>query len=324
MAAISIIIPVHNAKDTIAECLDSIEKQHFNDWECVVVDDGSADESHEICNRFAIKDSRFKVIHQENRGVSSARNRGLDVISGEYVCYVDADDFLDPDYLLKMLVAIEKADLVVSGQRRMVVEGQEIVLVPEKKETFILQSDQIDSLLDIERKCLLFAPHEKLYRTLLIKNNFIRFPEDCSYGEDLIFNYRYLSFCQSISTISEALYHYRVSDCSLSAVFRPNQFEQDYSQWKIVRDFHLKKGLWNDNVEKYLYQRLWGIVYDGIFLYPKLDNPPQDYLSRILSIPEISDLKRYQDSFSCARWIKCCILFRLDIAFVQYFKLKKS
>ena len=321
---VSVIIPIFNAVETLACCLDSVRRQKLIELECLLVDDGSTDGSGEICERIVAKDSRFKVIHQENRGVSSARNRGIDVISGEYVCFVDADDYLDPDYLLKMLFAAGKTDLVVSGQRRMVVEGQEKLLAPEKNETFVLRPEYIDSLLDIERKCLLFAPHEKLYRASLIKNNCIRFPEGCSYGEDLIFNYRYLSFCQSISTISEALYHYRISNCSLSAAFRPNQFEQDYSQWKIVRDFHLKKGLWNDNVEKYLYQRLWGIVYDGIFLYPKLYNPPQDYLSKILSIPEISDLKRHQDSFSCDRWIKWFILFRLDIAFVQYFKLKKS
>lgn len=324
MIAISIIIPIHNAEETLDCCLRSVVNQTFTRWECLLINDGSSDNSGIICEKWYKKDNRFIVVHQMNQGVSLARNRGLDMNLRDFVCFVDADDYLEPNFLEKMYMARVGADFVVSGQIREYGEGNRSVLVPSINGCFALAADNTGFFIDLEKKFLLFAPHEKLYKATIIQDYKIRFPEGCDYGEDLIFNYEYLNHIQTISTIPEALYHYNITNSGLSAAFRPNQFEQDYSQWRIVRDFHKKRGLWNDDVEKYLYQRLWGIVYDGIFLYPKLVNPPRDYLSRILSIPEICDLKRHQDSFSCARWIKWFILFRLDIAFVQYFKLKKS
>ena len=134
-----------------------------------------------------------------------------------------------------------------------------------------------------------------------------------------MFNFLYLGHVTAISTVAVAEYHYRVHDGTLSFVFRPNQFEEDYSQWRILRVFHEQHDLWNDEVEVYLAQRLWGIVYDGLFLYPKL-NAKRGYLSHILSIPEISLLKKREDVFSCARWIKYSITHRLAAVFYLFFK----
>ena len=99
MPEISIIVPVYNAEDYLVRCLDSIKKQNFTEWECILVNDGSTDNSVELCNRYADEDSRFKVINKNNGGVSSARNVGLDVAVGTWIAFVDSDDFVDPDYL---------------------------------------------------------------------------------------------------------------------------------------------------------------------------------------------------------------------------------
>ncbi|MGN0202626.1 MAG: glycosyltransferase family 2 protein, partial [Candidatus Cryptobacteroides sp.] len=96
---ISVIVPVYNAESTIRRCVDSILAQTFTDFECLLIDDGSKDRSGEICDEYAAKDSRVRVFHKENGGVSSARNVGLDNAKGEWVTFVDSDDWIDSYYL---------------------------------------------------------------------------------------------------------------------------------------------------------------------------------------------------------------------------------
>jgi glycosyltransferase involved in cell wall biosynthesis len=98
-ALISIIVPVHNVEEYLPRCLESIAAQSYEDFEAILVDDGSTDSSGAICDGFAARDPRFKVFHQENKWLSGARNTGLDNCSGEYICFVDGDDWLHPDYL---------------------------------------------------------------------------------------------------------------------------------------------------------------------------------------------------------------------------------
>ena len=95
MPKISIIVPVYKVEKYLNRCLDSIIAQTFSAWECILVDDGSPDKSGIICDEYVARDSRFVVIHQENAGVSFARNAGLDIAQGEYICFVDSDDWVE-------------------------------------------------------------------------------------------------------------------------------------------------------------------------------------------------------------------------------------
>ena len=101
---LAILIPVYNAEKYLRECLDSVLAQTFPDWEAICVDDGSTDGSGAILDEYAAKDGRFRVIHQKNAGVSAARNAALDVAKGEWVCFVDADDVIDRDWLRAMML----------------------------------------------------------------------------------------------------------------------------------------------------------------------------------------------------------------------------
>ena len=96
---ISIIIPVYKVEEYLNRCLDSIIIQTFTDWECILIDDGTPDISGKICDEYVSKDNRFIVIHQENAGVSAARNAGLDIARGEYITFVDSDDWVEPNFL---------------------------------------------------------------------------------------------------------------------------------------------------------------------------------------------------------------------------------
>lgn len=320
---ISIVIPVYNSKQYLHECLTSVVRQHYCLWECLLVDDSSNDGSGELCDEWAEKDRRIKVIHlSSTQGVSAARNKGVEEADGEWICFIDSDDWIEPDLLEELLSKAKGAEIVLSGQVREYADGEKIFYIPEYTQTFTLDVEHADTIVEINRRFLLYAPHEKLYRTDIIKEHGIVFPLGCQYGEDLIFNYQYLVHVRTISTIATAKYHYRMSSNTLSTAFRPHQFDEDYEQWLIVKKFFEKHQLLTYQAEAYLYQRLWGIVYDGIFLYPKLSQTGRGYLKKILNIPEISKLRNYKNVFSCACWIKAAILFKSHISFYCYFRYK--
>ncbi|MDE6645587.1 MAG: glycosyltransferase [Muribaculaceae bacterium] len=111
---ISIIVPVYNVAAYLRECLNSIEKQTFRNWECILVDDGSLDDSGAICDEYASRDPRFRVIHQKNGGLSAARNSGLRVCKGKFVAFIDSDDYVSADFLDRMreVITASEADVV--------------------------------------------------------------------------------------------------------------------------------------------------------------------------------------------------------------------
>ena len=116
---VSIIIPVYNTPEKkLCRCLDSIIAQSYKDYECIVVDDGSTDDSSVIIDEYVTSDARFKVIHKENGGVSSARNCGLKMAKGEWIVFVDSDDWLLPDHIASLMVTVtDDVDLVMTGFR---------------------------------------------------------------------------------------------------------------------------------------------------------------------------------------------------------------
>ena len=308
---ISIIVPVYNVEKYLSQCLESIQKQSFSDWECILIDDGSKDKSGDICDYWANRDSRFKVIHQVNKGVSSARNSGLKLALGDFISFIDSDDWVNPNYLSD-LFQYKDCDIVVSG---LIIENgsnQIKTIKPDKNIIYSLDYEHLTDFVELNKKSLLFGPHTKLYKKQIINENEILFPKDYSYGEDLIMNYKYLDFVKTIGQISIANYHYRVTDNnSLSRKNRPNQFKEDYSQWKILKDFYIKKGLWSNSSKELLYERLWGIIYNGLF-------NQQSNKDDILNIPEITELKNYKHVFKTKSWIKYCILHRLSFIFKLY------
>ena len=113
MATVSIIIPIYNAESFVAECVRSIQGQTFDNWELILVNDGSTDRSVTICESFVRTDSRIRLLNKKNGGVSSARNLGLSEATGKYISFVDADDKVTPDYIEELLKPMSVADLTV-------------------------------------------------------------------------------------------------------------------------------------------------------------------------------------------------------------------
>lgn len=322
---VSIIVPVYNVESYLDECIQSIVSQTYKDWECILIDDGSTDKSGYICDTWAEKEIRIYVIHQTNQGVSVTRNTGIQHAKGEYITFIDSDDWIDSDYLEALNAAMQNyhADLVVSGLIHNYYNGKIKTYIPQSIPSFNLNIQNISYFVSLNKMHLLYPPYIKLYKTCIIKEHKIEFNKQYSFGEDLLFNYDYLNHVKTITCINKASYHYRIIGCNtLSSKLRQDQFETDYAQWKVLQSFYQRKDLWTKEAKKLLYQRLWGIVYDGLFLYPKLKCASYQYIKNILSIDEIEELKKYKDVFPCKTWIKQAILQRRSLLFYLLFKFK--
>lgn len=326
---ISVIIPVYNVKPHLDNCIQSILKQDFADFECILVDDGSTDGSSEICDYWSRADSRIKVLHQNNQGVSSARNAGLKVATGEYISFIDSDDWVGNHYLSDLISAIEQndSDLSVTGMRLFGKEGSDAIqIAPATDATIKLTQNDLDLFVELMSSNLLFGSVVKLYKSSIITQHNIRFDTNCDFGEDLKFNLNYLSHIATISTSSSSSYHYRQSNAhdTLSTKIRPNQFDIEYDQWHLLLNFFQSRNLLRHKAQEYLYSRLWGIVYNAIFCNKDHCDKSISYFRRILSIPEIKDLKHWESTFNCSQWIKLLITHRSAFAFYCFFKIQRS
>ena len=322
---ISIVIPVYNVATYLEQCLESVHCQTFQDWECILIDDGSTDGSGKICDRWCHYDSRFSVFHQPNGGVSAARNKGIELAKGRWITFIDSDDWVDDNYLEQMLNApqAEDADLVVCGLIQHIPSKKDIEFKPLQNKSFMLNQSAENEFNDLCSKYLLFSPCLKLFDARRIRFMENKFPIGLEYGEDLEFCFQYLEHVKTISCVSTASYHYRRQAAeTLSNKVRCNQFEIDYHQWLIVKRFYELKGFYSDSSLEMLYNRLWGLVYDSIFLSQRLENIPNNYFDKILSIAEIDKLKNWKHVFDCSRWIKESICRRWAWPFKLYFSLK--
>lgn len=192
---ISVIVPVYNVEPYLRDCVDSIIAQTYTNLEIILVDDGCSDNGPVICDEYAQKDARVKVIHKKNGGVSSARNAALQICTGEYISFVDSDDYISTDYFTELIQY--DADVVVSESK----EATGFYNVSDVKQNYYRWGGFI-------------GPCQKLYKNSCIKD--IRFREDISVGEDIIFNLSVLSKIQSAYYIHYKGYHIVDNPASLT------------------------------------------------------------------------------------------------------------
>lgn len=202
---ISVIVPVYNVEKYLRRCIDSILAQTFTDFELLLIDDGSTDDSGNICDEYAKKDTRVRIFHRENGGVSSARNLGLDNAKGGWITFVDADDYLY-DGAFPTSLKDFSADLIVGGYSHIYVRtGKVFDNIPDNKTIDIRENaEYLGTILGT----YLTTPWCKLFRKSVIQNNKLRFCEDLSYGEDTDFVFRYIHQINAIQFIPSKIYCY--------------------------------------------------------------------------------------------------------------------
>lgn len=208
---ISIIVPVYNVEKYLRECLDSISQLKAVTWEAILVDDGSTDTSGKICDEYAKQDSRFRVIHQKNAGVSAARNAGLDASKGEWIWFVDSDDSINPDFTIVNPEVMENADYVLFDMRKFR-DGEDLNSLDYQKGT-VKCTDLSKNGFLCKYQC---NHHQRLfYKKSLLMNDYhqrLAFSLGTRVGEDMEFQYKYLTRCQRPARLDAVLYNYRLRE----------------------------------------------------------------------------------------------------------------
>lgn len=221
--ALSVIIPVYNTNQYLSRCMESILGQSYQDFELLLIDDGSTDGCSEICDAYAERDSRIRVIHKENGGVSSARNVGIQVATGEWVLFVDSDDLL-PSCALEVLLsqvsgdvdmvygAIRKFDEKDDNVETIVVDQKRVLTVEDTLDAFVVSEQQKG---DWHRYMI-----NRIYRMSIIKQFGLRFKTDVFYKEDGLFVVQYLCRCEkTVVCIPDIVYLYRqVSNSAMGSL----------------------------------------------------------------------------------------------------------
>ena len=226
MSKLSIIIPVYNVEKYLSKCLNSILRQTYQDYEIILIDDGSSDSSGIICDWYADKDSRIKVVHQPNKGVSCARNAGLELSKGEFITFIDADDELCPHFL---------ENFSYNPEIDFEIQGFIINNVNDKTKNKVIKPAKtlITSLYNVyaesEYQKTSRGPCCKLLKNNIIKQYHIKFPAGISFGEDAIFIKRYLVHCSGKArSVAEADYCYNHYECSNSLTQRQHPAQVIY------------------------------------------------------------------------------------------------
>lgn len=224
MPRVSVIIPVYRVESTLRRCVDSVLGQTFPDIRVILVDDGSPDSCPDICEEYARADSRMQVIHKENGGISSARNAGLKTATGEYVMFLDSDDYLAADALDHLLKA--NADWII-GTVVSVSPANTVTYQAERKsELFDRQrfAEELPLLINERRTNYI---HGNLYRRELIEKHGILFEDDkLSYGEDTVFNFTFLPFCSSIYVCGHPVHYYVKSAGGLASAYHHDRYQK--------------------------------------------------------------------------------------------------
>ena len=216
MPKISVIVPVYNTEQYLPRCIDSILAQTFTDFELLLIDDGSKDGSDKICDEYSAKDSRIRVFHKENGGVSSARNLGLDNARGEWIIFVDSDDWIEYNCINSCTSITQDyplVDIIRYGYyEEKISEPSQIILCKE--------NGLVSSITSFFEMCDIYCYWGFIWNTVFRKELIgeLRFDEDICYCEDHIFTYKYMTKCRSMFFVSLPLYHYQTFSDGLSRI----------------------------------------------------------------------------------------------------------
>lgn len=229
---VSVIIPIYNAQKTLQRCFNSWASQTLTNFEVLLINDGSSDNSPRICDAMVTKDRRFKVIHKDNAGVAAARQTGLDLVEGEYTIQADADDWVDANWL-EALVHVadkEKADVVFGD---IVQEFKEYQLIKPQKPSGV---SPLEVIKEMCYQTLHGGPWNKLIRASIIKNHKVKFISDINFGEDTLYITQCLLYANSIAYQNKACYHY---DCysSENSICRTFTLEKLHTLMKFKDKF---------------------------------------------------------------------------------------
>ncbi|MCD8012435.1 MAG: glycosyltransferase [Lachnospiraceae bacterium] len=238
----SVIIPVYNAEKYIKRCIESVTHQTYSDIEIVIVNDGSTDNSLKIINSFS--DDRIRVINKENGGVSQARNAGIEIISGDVVCFIDADDSIESDFVEKMIIPMKKykCDIVCCGYNYINEDGNTLGGFPYgvdrlglAKEGFLSQEEFLEGVL--LHNSINASVWNKMFNSSILKG--LLFDTSLVIGEDFVFLTRYILRCNTFYVVKDRTYNYFMHSTSAMKTIAdsPNFNRSWITEWEAINIF---------------------------------------------------------------------------------------
>lgn len=269
---ISIIVPVYNAEKTLAKCVNSIINQSYNNIEIILINDGSRDSSLEVIKTLYANDHRIKYINQQNSGVSNARNNGLKKAVGDYVVFVDSDDYIGENFIENYIKLLDRNPnaLIYQSFTSEYLDRNKKEVLPDK----IYQDDGIlDAIMLLEEKRCLGGACNKIFRMNIIKNYNIFFNESFSYGEDKIFTLDYLKHISTIVLSSHTDYYYnRKHNGSLSQKYHKSSELLHFCELEYVGFRNLQHNVVKPEFDKMINARYSSFLkYVLLSMYRKED-----------------------------------------------------
>ena len=316
MQKVSIIIPIYKVEKYLNRCVESIVNQTYKNLEIILVDDGSPDTCPQMCDEWAKKDNRIKVIHKVNGGVSSARNAGLNVATGEYVQFVDSDDFLEANAceVLQNNLVCNNADLSIALFK--------YIGFPLKQPKFkdFVTSDQAYVLKELYKQNIFSVIWNKLYKKKLLKN--LTFKDKQKYSEDFLFNCEYLKNCKKISFTNRIIYNYIAVEGSSVHSFSPLCFSNqcyiiDYIETELKLRYNHLHAFLNYLKAEFLLSCFKGIILDSAISKKE----------KLFIIKEYMESKYYKENVKYAKGLKrkfqiICLNFKLINVLKCIYKIK--
>lgn len=262
---LSIIIPVYNSEKYLKECIDSIVCQNNNIFELLLIDNGSTDRSKEICDEYADKFNFIKAFHIPNKGVSNARNYGIEHSSGEWITFIDSDDFISPEYIQSIEPFLNTdTDLITFNYVRYINEQKKepgILTIKEGEHYMTLELFNLAIRLEVAS----LSVWSSVYRKYILQNNILRFREDMSTCEDFIFSLSYYKYVNKFYVINKNLYYYRLNPFSTTSI-RSLQHANDYQiVFNTIIDTIKDKNIDHKNI--LIFEERWtkwiiGLIYN--------------------------------------------------------------
>lgn len=325
---VSIIVPVYKVETYLSRCLDSILNQTYTNIEIILIDDGSPDNSGKICDEYALKDKRIRVIHQENKGVSAARNAGLRLAEGEYIGFVDSDDYIEPDMYERMVNSYHKGrDLVMCGSYACNEDGVKSEKRPKKLYAYEKRCPN-EALKSVLYEHVTMAVWSKLFRRNYIVSESgvlnVQFSEELSNYEDFVFICEYVNRCEgNLYFLPDRLYNYCYQSESLS--------RKKMSIYEMLESLNVIVGL-QDKYEEVAFQYTELFFVDTVWKYWVMRVWEKKEYSKLSDFEEHEDIqkeiakykKAYYGSSQVQFYKKIIVYLLLEHDNVLFFIAKKA
>lgn len=280
---ISIIVPIYNSEKYLEECLESIINQNYTNFELILINDGSNDNSTNICEAYKKIDSRITVIHKENGGVSSARNYGLKIATGEYICFIDSDDYITFDYLIELIENMQNldTDLVIQGNPNTDIYSSYL------NHPHLVDANDYEILFNQLKTIYNGFLHCKLLKREIIEEHRLKLNDEIHFCEDLLFLLEYIKYCKNIYyTPTIGKYFYRKVEGSL--VTRINTVNSEFKTFIYYNDIIINKY----KISSYTHFPDINTYY-FVFLYRTLFAMYQDKISKKTRLEYLNKIIEY-------------------------------